>query len=161
MFAKFPYLCGALAPEDPSTAPKSQKGRQKEPPRVPRRSQEDATMSPGSDFSVERLFLFATSSTWCSDGSLGAPSKPKDIKNDPPKLQKSIIFVCSYTHKATHPQDIASTSAAGTRRRRLIRCAVHTLVCSYAGVSGHPVLPHAVPPHPLHIYYVRNLQGSF
>ncbi len=38
-----------------------------------------------------------------------------------------------------------------------IRRAVHTLVCSYAGVSGHPVLTHAVPPQPLHIYSVKNL----
>ena len=39
-----------------------------------------------------------------------------------------------------------------------IRRAVHTLVYSYAGVSGQAVLPHSVPPHPLHIYSVQSLK---
>ena len=38
------------------------------------------------------------------------------------------------------------------------RCAVHTLVCSYAGVSGHPVLTHAVPPQQLQICSVKTLK---
>ena len=69
-------------------------------------------MSPGIDFVVKRRLLFATSSTWCSDGYLGAPSKPTDVKTDLPELQKYYIFV-------SQPQDFVSISAAGTRRRRL------------------------------------------
>ena len=76
-------------------------------------------MSPGTDFLVKRRFMFATSSTWCSDGSLGAPSKPTDVKNDLPELQKYCILVYAHAHTPTQPQDFVSISAAGTRRRRL------------------------------------------
>ena len=48
-------------------------------------------------------------------------------------------------------------SAAEAVAYNYICCAVHTLVCSYAGVSGDPVLPHTVPPQPLHIYSIKSL----
>ena len=87
--------------------------------------------------------------------------EPKGINLAPQTDKFGIDFLQqNRTQMHSEIQLPVDRGAGGSGRSPEIHRAVHTLVHSYAGVSGQAVLPHSVPLHPLHIYSVQSLKRT-